>query len=85
MSLYTVEFIDHTGNWVHCGKYHSVPNHTMVHEDAIDNRNVRLTVIQVLKLKKALLNYNQRYDFTLTPFLSLMSMSAPFSTRYSTV
>ena len=40
---------------------------------------------QVLTLKSALLNYDQRYSLTFTPFISLMFMSAPFSTRYSTV
>ena len=56
----------------------------MAHEDGMDNRIIRLTS-QVLKLKSALLNYDQRYSFSCTPFVSLIFMSAPFLTRHSTV
>ena len=77
MSLFTVGYTDNTESQVHSGKYHFVPNHSMVHEDGMDNR---LTVNS-----NALLNYDQRYSFTLTPFLSLMFMSAPLLTRHSTV
>ena len=46
MSLFNVGNTDNTGSWVHCRKYHSVPNHPMVHEDGMDNMNnlFRLTV-----------------------------------------
>ena len=84
MSLFPVGHIDNTGSEVQHGMYNSVPNYPMVHEDRMYNRMIRLTVLYS-KLRSVLLKYDQKYCFTLAPFLSLMFMSAPFSTRHSTV
>jgi len=43
MLLFIVRHIDNT---VSCGKYHSVQNHPMAHEDGMDNRTIQLTGTQ---------------------------------------
>ena len=45
MSLFPAGHIDNTGSEVHSGKYNSVPNYPMEHENGMDNRMIGLTVM----------------------------------------
>ena len=43
VSLFTVGHIDNIGSQLYFSRYHSIPNHTMAHENGMDNRIITLT------------------------------------------
>ena len=65
---------------VHCGMYHALPPHPTVHEDGQQNQYAKS---QAFSFKSAVAI--KQSIVSRTPVLSLISVSAPFLTRHSTV